>query len=81
MGGTATMRLISPPLTLTLFLWGYFDAAAKDDIFGCGEYIIINSRTVYHIYWNGCNVSNTRVEVLELWGLILCACSFGLVQL
>lgn len=48
----------------------YFDGAAQNSCCGCGAQLKLDTRCHYKIFQNGGPGTNTRAEVLDLWGLM-----------
>lgn len=58
-----TPRAICYPL-------GYFDGTSHHSICGCGAWLLVSPDCHYKIFWNGGVGTNTKAEVLALWGLL-----------
>ena len=61
--------------------WCFFDGVAASNIGGAGFTLHISSSHYFHVQM-GCGVStNTRVELLALWALLVFADTIGLPSL
>jgi len=58
---------------ITQFLAGYFDGATQLEGCGCGAQIDVSTSLRYKFYLCGGEGTNSRAEVLALWGLLYCA--------
>ena len=52
---------------------GSFDGASQHSICGYGSWLLLSPYCHYKLYWNGGGGTNTKAEVLALWGLLLFA--------
>ena len=48
---------------------GFFDEASQHLVCGCGAWLLISPHYHYKIHQSGGRGSNTRAEILALWGL------------
>ena len=48
----------------------FFDGAAQQQHSGCGAWLMISPTYLYKFHWFGGMGTNTRAEVLALWGLL-----------
>lgn len=62
------MKLRTLPLINLPADW--FDGASQRGICGCGAILKLDSDTLYDLHWNGGLGTNTRTEIIVLWGLL-----------
>lgn len=67
-------KILVPSLTLPEDgFFGFFDGAKANNSRGCGMVVQINATSSFQI-WMGAGIgTNTRAELLALWGLLLFA--------
>lgn len=51
----------------------YFDGAFSEGECGCEAQIELGFGQSYHCYWSGGEGTNSRAEMLDLWGVLQCA--------
>lgn len=49
---------------------GYFDGETQDRNCGCGFILYIHPELLYHVHWGVGLGTNTKAEVMALWGLL-----------
>ena len=49
---------------------GYFDGASMNGLCGCGVILMLNSDGLFRLSMRGGNGSNTRSQLLGLWGIL-----------
>ena len=69
--------LHAPVLSHTLAV-GYFDGAAQNNVCGCGMVIWISKDHFFSLCMGGGSGSNTRAELLSLWGLLYVVSLIGI---
>lgn len=53
-------------------LVGFLDAASKEEECECVAYIVLNLGLSYHFCWSRGFGSNSRAELVALWGVLRC---------
>lgn len=55
------------------FLVGFLDGTSKNKVYGNWAYIVMNRGTFFHFnQYNGVG-QNNRVDLISLWGVLICA--------
>lgn len=49
---------------------GFFYGAAQNQNCGCGAWLLLSRTCHYKLFWFGGSGTNTRAEVIALWGLM-----------
>ena len=52
------------------FLVGFFDDAAQHGSCDCGVVLRLDMGKQYHLWWHSGFGSNTRANIIALWGLL-----------
>ena len=60
---------------------GYFDGASNHDICGCGIVLFLSKEHFLQIRLGGSLGSNTKDELLSLYGLLLIASHLGVSEI
>ena len=69
------------PADVTNGVVGYFDGASKLDNCGCGFVLNLSKEHSLHIRFGGGLGTNTKVELLSLYGLLLIASLLGVLDI
>ena len=57
------------PVFYKKFPWWFFDGACKEGICGCGIILNISNNHAFHMQLGAWTGTNTRAEMLAMWGL------------